>query len=169
MNISVIPHNIGCNPSPSCPAETLLQDGDKTYLLFFAVSNSVDETGYLKDLGVAILLCKDCLISKFGYPNDEGRPEHPLYKYGLAKFPISEIVDSLWTKEVLEQINNSAHRIKSGYFSEEQLVEDSKKRHFIITLKTATFECIASSLVVEHFCETFDDAFNFVISKLNEN
>ena len=70
MTPRVHPFDIGCEPSPSVPAETLLADGWKTYLLFFAVSKG-------KDLGVAVLDCDHCVMSKFGYPNDEGLEEHP--------------------------------------------------------------------------------------------
>jgi hypothetical protein len=78
MGPRICAFDIGCEPSPSVPAETLLQDGRKTYLLFFAVSKVVEESGYFEDLGVAVLDCKRCATAKFGYPNDEGLPEHPL-------------------------------------------------------------------------------------------
>jgi hypothetical protein len=169
MIIKTSVYNIGCQPSPSVSAETLIQDSYRTYLLFFAVSNSVDEKGYLKNLGVAILSIEDCIISKFGYPNNEGLPEHPFFGYGLAKSPVLEITDSLWVKEILEQIDISSHRIRSDDFNRQSSEKKSIKRHFIIALSEATFECIASSLIVERYCETFDEAFSYVVSKLNEN
>src|SRR5262245_49024078 len=72
MSIILRPYDIGCEPSPSVPAETVIQDGWSTFVLFYAVSKAVDETGYLKDLRVAVVECQSCSMAKFGYPNDEG-------------------------------------------------------------------------------------------------
>ena len=47
--------------------------------------------------------------------------------------------------------------------------KDSTLRHFIITLKEATFECVASSLVVERFCSTFDEAYSYVIGEFKKH
>jgi hypothetical protein len=165
------PYDIGCEPSPSVPAESLLQDGWKTYLLFFAVSKSVDESGYLTQLGVAVVDCRDCLISKFGDPNDEGRPEHPLYHCGMAatKTSILEVIESPWAREVSEQKAASARRIWGGRSIEMAPSKDSPRRHFIVTLKEKTFECIASSLTVKRFFKTFDEAYAHVIGKLQEH
>jgi hypothetical protein len=100
MTIILRPYDIGCEPSSSVPAETVIQDGWSTYVLFFAVSKSVDETGYLRDLGVAVVECQGCSMAKFGYPNDEGRPEHPLYKLGMhdAGSDILEVIASPWAR-----------------------------------------------------------------------
>src|SRR4051794_36899649 len=91
------PFDVGCEPSPSVPAETVLQDGWKTYLLFWSVSKSVGASGYLDDLGVAVVDCQGCVLTKFGYPNDEGTPEHPLYSLGFdVGSSIQEVVASNW-------------------------------------------------------------------------
>jgi hypothetical protein len=41
-------------------------------------------------------------------------------------------------------------------------------RHFVLTLKEKTFECLASSLVVVRFCETFDTAYAHVIEEFSK-
>jgi hypothetical protein len=171
MPTLVHPYDIGCELSPSAPAETLLQDGWKTYLLFFAVSKTVGQSSYLQDLGVAILDCQDCHISQFGYPNDEGLPEHPLYCCGIAEARTSvlEVTESTWADDVSNQMLASARRIWSGRGTNWQWARDRKLRHFMITLKEATFECLASALVIERFCSTFQEAFDHVIGKLNEH
>jgi hypothetical protein len=46
---------------------------------------------------------------------------------------------------------------------------DDQHRHFIVTLKENTFECLASSLVVERFCETFDQAYAHVIEEFRKH
>jgi hypothetical protein len=159
------PYDIGCEPSPSVPAETLLQDGWKTYLLFFAVSKAVGESGHLKDLGVAALECKQCGMSKFGYPNDEGLPEHPLYNYGMADLQSSvhEVIESAWAEEVSQQRIASAQRIWGRRGMDWTWATKRTHRHFIITLKEKTFECLASELSVECFFKTFEEAFAHVV------
>ena len=167
MQPRVQPFDIGCEPSPSVPAETLLADGWKTYLLFFAVSKDLDETGFLTDLGVAVLHCENCVSSKFGYPNDEGRQEHFLFSHGIADAEtfVLEIVDSTWAVEVSEQQLASARRIWGGRGMSFDWASKPKARHFIVCLKEKTFECLASALVVEKYCKTFDDAYAHVISE----
>jgi hypothetical protein len=167
MTPRIHPFDIGCEPSPSVPAETLLADGWKTYLLFLAVSKTVDESGYLKDLGVAVLHCDHCLMSKFGYPNDEGLHEHPLWEHGLADSTTSvvEVLDSPWAHQVSEQMLASARRIWGGRGMSYDWARDPKLRHFVVLLKEKTFECLASSIRIEKFCKTFDEAYSHVIAE----
>ncbi len=164
-------YDIGCRPSPSVPAETVIQDGWATYLLFFAVSTSLDETGHLKDLGVAVVECRHCSVSKFGYPNDEGRPEHPLYALGLgtARSPVLEILGSVWAREVHEQTLASTRRIWGGRKSSWEPGKSDPSRHFVVLLKEKTFECVASELSVELFAKDFGEAFEYVYRKLLEH
>jgi len=73
MEIYIEPYDIGCEPSPSISAGTLLQSIGNVYLLFFAVSKEINEkTDYLDNLGVAILRCNGCMVTKCGYPNYGG-------------------------------------------------------------------------------------------------
>jgi hypothetical protein len=124
------------------PAETVLQEGWKTYLLFFAVSQDVDESCHLKDFGVAVLDCQNCAMSKFGYPNDEGLVEHRLYASGMAELQTSvlEVVDSPWEHEVHEQMLASARRIWRKRGMGWDGARKRELRHFIIRLKEKTFE-----------------------------
>ena len=172
MTAQVRHFDIGCEPSPSVPAEIVVQDGWSTYLLFFAVSKGLGQSGYLDDLGVALLACHDCIMAKFGYPNDEGLPEHPLYDCGLADTTSSvlEVMDSAWALEVDDQLDTSARRIWGGRMVSPDWINDRKaSRHFIVTLKEKTFECLASSMTVERFYPTFAEAFSFVMAKLAEH
>lgn len=170
MATHIRPFDIGCEPSPSVPAETLLQDGWGTYLLFFAVSKNVGKSGYLDDLGVAVLECRGCVVAKFGYPNDEGRPEHPLYSAGMAQATsaVLEVVESAWAREVDEQAMASARRIW-GARATDLFRSREPAGHFIINLKEKTFECLASSLAVARYCGTFDEAIAFVMEKFKSH
>ena len=167
---TVQPYDIGCEPSSSGPAETVIADGWCTYLLFFAVSKQLNANGYLDDLRVAVLHCEHCVMSKFGYPNDEGFPEHPLYEIGLDESGSSvlEIVDSHWTVEVTDQLEASARRIHGDRY-EESWSSRPDLRHFIVALHEKTFECIAKSMTVELFTETFESAIAHVHGKMSEH
>jgi hypothetical protein len=166
MNQRIALYNIGCEPSPSIPAETLLQDGMEAFLLFFAVSKEVSASGYLDDLGVAVLECVGCAATKFGYPNDEGLPEHPLYSLGLADAPSSvlEVVGSTWAKEVDDQLRESCIRIRGNVGAQ----GGGCLRHFVVCLKERTFECLAQELVVNRFTLGFPEAFAYVQSRFSE-
>lgn len=168
--IRIQPFDIGCEPSPSVPAEMLIQTGWSTFLLFFAVSKTVDETGHLADLRVAVLECTNCATAKFGYPNDEGLPEHPLYKYGLNdhRTSIMEVVDSPWVKEIQDQRQASAARIWGARGMSWKPDNRPQLKHFIIPLKEQTFECVASGMVVKEYFESFDDALAYVRGQMEQ-
>jgi hypothetical protein len=169
MAISIRTYDIGCEPSPSIPAETLLQNGWATYLLFFAVSKTLNEAGKLDDLRVAVLKCDHCISARFGYPNDEGLPEHPLYSaMAETESNILEVVDSPWCDDLLSQIDASARRLRPDHY-DKAWASRTMLRHFIILLKEKTFECIAESLAVERYADTFDAAFAYVLKRMNEH
>ncbi|MGE3802964.1 MAG: hypothetical protein AB7H80_18250, partial [Candidatus Kapaibacterium sp.] len=151
----------------------VVQDGWSTFVLFFAVSKTISETGFLKDLGVAVLECEGCSMSKFGYPNDEGRPEHPFYEFGMQEelSDILEVVDSPWAKEVQLQQKMSAERIwnaKSTAWEASDISMKSQK-HFILLLTEQTFECLANDIVVRLFAQSFSEAFTYVHKRLDEH
>jgi hypothetical protein len=149
----------------------LLADGWKTFLLFWAVSKDIGDSGFLTDLGVAVLDCRGCVAIRFGYPNDEGVSEHPLYASGMSDLASSvlEVHESAWAIEVTQQMHASAIRIWGGRQMDSHWSRDWTLRHFIITLKEKTFECLVyDTIAVDHFCKTFDDAFAFAIEKFKE-
>ncbi|MBL8818564.1 MAG: hypothetical protein JNL58_21225 [Planctomyces sp.] len=170
VTTTILPYDIGCEPSPSAPAETLLQDGWKTYLLFFAVSKTIEETGYLKDLGVAIVECVNCSSAKIGYPNDEGLPEHSLWIHGLSDIEssISVVGCSSWLAEIRDQRERSAKRIW-GNRGMTWTPDSDLDKHFVVTLKEATFECIAEELTVVEYVRDYDTAFAYVISEFKKH
>lgn len=147
-----------------------MQDGYKTYLLFFAVTQAVQENGHLKDLGVAILECVNASSAKMGCPNDEGRPEHPFWMGGLADIESSvvEVTGSQWLAEIRDQRHRSAKRIWNGRGMNWETSAESSKR-FLITLKEATFECLAESLAVVEYAPNFGVAFKYVLSEFKRH
>jgi hypothetical protein len=149
----------------------LLQDGWSTFLLFFACSESIGSSGFLEDKGVAVLECESCAITKFGYPNDEGRPEHPLYALGLAdaSSPILEVAGSVWASEVAAQARASSERIWGGRGMKLPVQHRAPGRHFIVLLKEQTFECIAAALTVRLYAKDFAEAHSYVQQRFAEH
>lgn len=147
-----------------------MQDGWSTFLQFFAVSTSAGKSGYLEDLGVAVLHCVQCLSTRFGYPNDEGLPEHPLYKHGLDQFG-SEAVEVLnfpWAAEIDGQAQRSVERIW-GSRGISIPGEPRKSRHFILPFKKATFECLAEDIVGATYAPDFQAAYAWVQQRFAEH
>ena len=173
MTIILQPYDIGCETSPSISAGTLLQSSGLVYVVFFAVSveeDKITENLKVADLGVSVLRCNKCIATKCGYPDYGGGdintlPEHSLFKYGLedSDSSILEVLNSPWSLEVFEQMKKS--HTKDGNFIKPNLDE---LKHFIITFDEDTFECIASSLTVEKYYQTFDEAYAYVITKFQE-
>ena len=148
----VIPYDIGCEPSPSGSAEVIIQSEAHTFVLFLAMNTGSVERG-LDDL-IAVVECQNCSLTKFGYPNDEGVWEHPLFLKGLDRFSgVLEVINSSWKAALEEQMDTSARRIHRGNYHDLYDVPVGGKRqwkwkHFIFRFKENTFECIADSLKV---------------------
>lgn len=108
----------------------LLAQGSRDLVLVFrARSEPVGEptTGVVEVNG--------CLVSQFGYPNDEALEGHPLAGTGLGLYGIYEALDSSWVARL-----DAQNRIS---FPNSAL---PPKRHFIITFHDETFECLADDL-----------------------
>lgn len=155
------PYDIGCEPSPSVPCETLLQDSWDTFLLFYSF-DSVSE--------VIVLECENCVSSRFGYPNDEGWPEHPHYRDGISTSRAAIFVsdNSPWLSDISTQMRKSSLRIWGGR-GMTVLKKPQKQFHFIAPMKETTFECIASGLKVAHRAVGFDEAFAYVRHRFSQH
>ncbi len=75
--------------------------------------------------------------SRFGYPNDEALPGHPLYANGIDHHWIYEVQEPSWLEQIKIQ-NAVSFPVKSRW----------SQRHFIVTFKDSTFECLADDYQV---------------------
>jgi len=89
------------------------------------------------DQKFAVLRFPACKIVKFGYPNDEALPGHPLYPKGLSYYGLFEVLDSSWVKAFAEQNLVSFPNATSSMRS---------SRHFVVTFHDSTLECIAKRM-----------------------
>ena len=134
--------NLGVSPRSDVPRPVLMQSELTCQLLFEGSADVSSPTN-----GVVTVTFKSCRVSRFGYPNDEALPGHPLYKYGLRSYGVFEVSNSSWDKEIQAQ-----NRIAFPAFKMQQ------RRHLIITFHDSMFECIAASAVAEISTESFSSA-----------
>lgn len=160
MKPNIIPYDLGCEPSPSVSDEMLIASGWNTYLLF----------EIFRQTGIALIECESCVTAKLGYPNDEGLPEHPLYEFGMEKLKtdVMEVIDSPWSRELINQANKSSERIWGGRNMSYSEPKSENYRHFIIALKESTFECICSSLKLVRVFDKYSNAKQYAFEHLGE-
>ena len=126
-------YDIGFVPEAAVSGPVLLQTDYRCFLTFNAMRVMPD--GKREDAGRGTVECRGCSITKFGYPNDEALPGHPLYKRGLNAYGVFEVKNSVWIKQMTEQ-NRVAF----------PMTKDSTSRHFIFTFHDSAFECVTDEL-----------------------
>ena len=131
------------------PLPYLLLSDYRTFLVFLlAEADPPLDGSYVKIRSVndpnltnlAVVEFKRCVSAKMGTPNDEVFHGHPLHGKGLQSYRPLQVINSPWTKELA--VINSVH---SGYKAETW----NKLNHYIFGFHDSTFECVASSFIVE--------------------
>src|SRR5688572_11329526 len=117
----VVPLDIGCVPEAAVSGATLLGDEYLTYLLFNAMC--ARPNGTREAAGLAVVKFDSCSVTKFGYPNDEALPGHPLYANGLSYYGVYEVLRSRWVAE----------KTRQNRVSFPPTPDDMTRRHFIFT------------------------------------
>ncbi|QYM77716.1 hypothetical protein K0B96_10305 [Horticoccus luteus] len=118
-------------PTVNYPRLALVHDGRRALLYF----TGRRQRGAEEERAVAVF--EGCLASRFGYPNDEALPGHPLYRYGLGDYDFFEVSSSPWMEEVRAQ-----NRVSFPKF------DMPARKHFIVTAHDESFECLADSVAV---------------------
>ena len=115
------------------PVPMIFEGGGSLYVIFWALlEDGAGEDIYtIKFNGVSQY--------KFGTPNDENITGHPYHSLGLGRYAFYEVLHSDWTKGL--------KKINSGHSKFDERTWD-KKRHFIITFRDETFECVADSFEI---------------------
>ena len=111
-----------------------------TALIFYAVDSD------FRDIGIAVVEFASCLITKFGYPNEEAIHGHPLYSQGLEQCSFYEVLNPTWLAEINDQ-NRVSFQKWEGYSA----------RHFIVTFHDSTFECLARCMEIAVVNRPMDD------------
>ncbi|MFT3722509.1 MAG: hypothetical protein QM773_02895 [Hyphomonadaceae bacterium] len=130
----VIPLETDITPEAAVSGANVLANEHDTMLSFNATRLMPD--GLYHDVGCAIVRFDRCLISKFGYPNDEawdGIPRTRGLSYGCY-----EVLNSPWNAEICEL---NKHSFPASV--------PSKARHFLFLFHDSCFECLASGYTIE--------------------
>lgn len=143
----VIEVKLGFTPESAISAATLVQTEYSTFLTFNAMRRKPD--GYNEPIGTALMEFINCLQSKFGLPNDEALPGHPLRSKGIYAYAMYEVLNSSWVEQLAEQ-----NRVKFP-----TTTNFDSFRHFILTFHDSTFECVAADFSREVFDGTYEELF----------
>jgi|KBSSwiStaDraftv2_1062776.scaffolds.fasta_scaffold184404_3 hypothetical protein len=127
--------DVGFVPEAAVSGAVLLQSEYSTYLIFNAIKLDAD-TGRYEDVGLAVCEFVDCMITKFGYPNEEAWHSIPRTK-GLS-YDVCEVANSEWSREIAT-LNRHA-------FPD---TPELNQRHFLIMFHDSSFECLANELRAE--------------------
>ena len=156
MEEKVVELDRGYTPEAAVSGAFLIQDEYKTFLTFNAMQPA--ENGFNKDAGTAVVEFVRCIITKFGYPNDEALPGHPLYEKGLGFFGVLEVLNSNWVSE----------KGKQNRVNFPDRTDFSWTRHFIFCFHDSTFECLAQDFKLEVSDEPFEQILKRLTKKFLE-
>jgi hypothetical protein len=131
----VVDLDLGFRPEAAISGALLLRSETLAILTFNAMRRTAVDR--LEDAGTAVIEFARCLLTKFGLPNDEALPGHPLFRHGLEAYGCFEVLNSRWRKEAEDQ--NRVQFPDTDY---------SSVRHFIFTFHDSSFECLANDLSV---------------------
>lgn len=141
---TVVEFDIGCYPELAVPGPVLMATDELLVFTFNATREAPD--GLLADAGRAVVRVKPCLMFRFGYPNDEALPGHPLYAKGFHGTAVYEVLGSSWLATLAEQ-----NRVK---FPDSDLA-GLGVRHFLFSFHESTLEVLGRSLDVSVTAEPF--------------
>lgn len=147
----IVELDLGIRPEAAVSGAVCLQTETGTFLTFNAMRStdrmSSNGTPCVEHAGTVVVEFKRCLVSRFGYPNDEARWGIPRYKN--VSYGIYEIRNSTWIKELV--------RLNRYRFPETK--DDYVRRHFLFAFHDDTFECLADGLSLEVVKEPYDVIF----------
>ena len=132
-----------------------MQTEASTLVAFRAISTKLSPESCLDGLGFALVECVECCRTQFGYPNDEGLPEHALYDQGLSEVEggVVEVLNSFRVAAVEEQMTASARRIHKDRYRKSK---GPPLRHFLFLFKDNTFECVCRDLKLLSVGKTYE-------------
>jgi len=152
MPDEIIELDLGVIPEAAISGAVCLQTEVITFLTFNAMRPTARMSPYggpyLENAGTAVIEFKRCIVSRFGYPNDEPRSGIPQYQ--SVDYGIYEVLNSTWIQEV----------VRMNRYSFPKTQDDYVKRHFVFGFHDSTFECLADDLDLQVTNEPFDVIFD---------
>ena len=108
----------------------------------------------MEDAGTALFEFQRCLLTRFGYPNDEARWGIP--RFEEVSYGIYEVQNSSWIKEVVHMNRFSFPNTTDNYVS----------KHYLFAFHDSTFECLADDLKYEVLQEPFDAVWSCITERV---
>src|SRR5262249_1093885 len=125
MADEIVELDLGVYPEAAVSGAVCLQTEAGTILTFNAMRPTDRMSPYgepdLEDAGTVVVRFERCLLTGFGYPNDEARWGIPRYKD--LSYGIYEVRESTWIKEVVRMNRHSFPETTDEYV----------RRHFLFT------------------------------------
>ena len=150
----IVPLDLGVVPEAAVPGGLLVQSEYSAYFLFNAMR--VQEDGRRVEAGTAVVAFHAPLQTRFGNPNDEARPGHPVLGRHNQYSEICEVLASSWLAEIERQNKVSFPEFRY-----------SGVRHFIVTLHDSTLECLARGIALEACVDSYEAAFRLVAERIH--
>ena len=136
----IVELELGVTPEAAVSGAVCLQTENETFLTFNAMRRTarLHSTGkpMMEDAGTVVVEFKRCLVSRFGYPNDEARFGIPQYKQ--ESYGIYEVRNSTWIKDIVRMNRYQFPNTKDNYVA----------KHYLFTFHDSTFECLADDLIL---------------------
>ncbi len=142
---AVIAYDIGCFPELAVSGPIVMAVDER--LIFSFNATRLDRDGRKIDAGRAIVKVASCLAFKFGHPNDEALPGHPLYDRGFKGVAVYEVLESSWIADLARQ-----NQVK---FPRSDLAAWGI-RHFLFSFHESTLEVLGNGLAVSLSSDSFD-------------
>jgi hypothetical protein len=147
----IVELDLGIRPEAAVSGAVCLQTENATFLTFNAVrpTGRMSSSGgpMMEHAGRAVVRFKRCILSRFGYPNDEAR--WGIAKYKGASYGIYEVRNSTWIQEVVRMNRCRFPSTRDDYVA----------KHFLFTFHDDTFECLADDMALEVVNEPFEETF----------
>jgi len=153
---TVVRLDLGCTPELAISGALLVQTETSTFLTFNAMT--IAEDGFRHEVGTALVEFSYCHITKFGYPSEDAISGHPLYlkmEEAIGESDVFEVLNSSWKTQLEEQ-----NRILFPDYS------DWAARHFIITFRGSTFECLADNIYLTISQEPYKAVFQRIAQRV---
>jgi hypothetical protein len=148
---TVIEYDIGCFPELAVSGPIVMAIDERLVFSFNATRPTPD--GRRADAGRAVVKVGLCLAFKFGHPNDEALPGHPLYDRGFEGVAVYEVLESSWIAELARQ-----NRVR---FPDSDLASCGV-RHFLFSFHESTLEVLGNGLDGS----VSDDPFEAIVNRM---
>jgi len=156
----IVELDLGIRPEAAVSGAVLFQTEGSTFLTFNAMRPTTRMTSwgqpYLEDAGTALFEFERCLLTRFGYPNDEARWGIPYFKE--VSYGIYEVQNSSWIKEV----------VRLNRYAFPNTTDEYVAKHYLFAFHDSSFECLADGFEFKVLNEPIEAIVKAITSRIIE-